>query len=96
MALTADLTREEHRTKAMAMIGITIGITFSLSLVLSPLLNSVLGVPGIFAMIGVLAIIAMAVVKFVIPDPAITRFHSDTEAGHGHFGEVLRTRICCV
>lgn len=92
MALTADLTREEHRTKAMAMIGMTIGITFSLSLILSPLLNSVLGVPGIFALTGVLALLAMGVAKFVIPDPAITRFHSDTEAGHGHFGEVLRNK----
>ncbi|MEQ1630515.1 MAG: MFS transporter, partial [Gallionella sp.] len=49
MALTADLTREEVRTKAMAMIGMTIGITFSLSLILSPLLHGVLGVPGLFA-----------------------------------------------
>ena len=90
MALTADLTREEVRTKAMAMIGITIGITFSLSMVLSPLLNSLIGVPSIFAMTGVLALLAMCVVKFVIPDPAITRFHSDTEASWGHFAEVLR------
>jgi MFS family permease len=92
MALTADLTREEHRTKAMAMIGITIGITFSISMVLSPLLNSVIGVPGIFALTGVLALLAMGVVKWVIPDPAITRFHSDTEASWRHFGEVLRNR----
>ncbi|MFZ2542269.1 MAG: MFS transporter [Gallionella sp.] len=92
MALTADLTREEHRTKAMAMIGITIGITFSISMVLSPLLNSLIGVPGIFAMTGVLALLAMGVVKWVIPDPAITRFHSDTEASWGHFAEVLRNK----
>jgi len=92
MALTADLTREEHRTKAMAMIGITIGITFSISMVLSPLLNSVIGVPGIFALTGVLALLAMGVVKWVIPDPAITRFHSDTEASWGHFAEVLRNK----
>ena len=92
MALTADLTREEVRTRAMAMIGITIGITFSISMVLSPLLNSVLSVPGIFAMTGVLALLAMGVVKFVIPDPAITRFHSDTEASWAHFAEVLRNK----
>ncbi len=92
MALTADLTREEHRTKAMAMIGITIGITFSISMVLSPPLNSVIGVPGIFVLTGVLALLAMAVVKFVIPDPAITRFHSDTEAKRGQFAEVLRNK----
>jgi MFS family permease len=90
MALTADLTREEVRTKAMATIGMTIGVTFSISLVLSPLLNGVIGVPGLFALTGVLALAAIAVVKFAIPDPAITRFHSDTEAGHGHFREVLR------
>jgi MFS family permease len=92
MALTADLTREEVRTKAMAMIGITIGITFSISMVLSPLLNSVIGVPGLFALTGVLALLALGVVKFLIPDPVITRFHSDTEASWGHFGEVLRDK----
>ena len=90
MALTADLTREEHRTKAMAMIGMTIGITFSISLILSPMLNGVLGVPGIFAMTGVLALLAMAIVRFVIPNPAITRFHSDTEANGSKFAEVLK------
>ena len=40
MALAADLTREEHRTKAMAMIGSTIGATFALSLVVAPWLES--------------------------------------------------------
>lgn len=92
MALTADLTREEHRTKAMALIGISIGITFSISMVLSPLLNEMIGVPGIFALTGVLALLAMGVVKFVIPDPAITRFHSDTEASSNKFAEVLRNK----
>ena len=92
MALTADLTREEHRTKAMAAIGMTIGITFSLSLVLSPLLNGMLGVPGIFALTGVLALLAMIIVRFVIPDPEITRFHSDTEAAGSKFAEVLKNR----
>ena len=51
-ALTADLTREEHRTKAMAIIGGTIGVTFALSLVLGPALNRWIGVPGIFFMTG--------------------------------------------
>ena len=92
MALTADLTREEHRTKAMAMIGITIGITFSISMVLSPLLYQIIGVPGIFKLIGVLALLAMAVVAFAIPNPAITRFHSDTEATFKKLGAVLRNK----
>jgi MFS family permease len=90
MALTADLTREEHRTKAMAMIGMTIGITFNLSLVLSPLLFHLIRMPGIFAMTGVLAIVAIGVVAWVIPNPKITRFHSETEASTKKIGEVLR------
>ncbi|MES1981745.1 MAG: MFS transporter [Pseudomonadota bacterium] len=92
MALTADLTREEHRTKAMAMIGITIGITFSISLVLSPILYHYIDVPGIFALTGVLAVLAMLVVAFVIPNPLITRFHSETEASGKRLGEVLRNK----
>ena len=47
-ALVADSTREEHRTKAMAMIGATIGLTFAVSLVAGPLFNQWIGVPGIF------------------------------------------------
>jgi MFS family permease len=90
MALAADLTREEHRTKAMATIGITIGIAFSISMVISPLLYSQIGMNGIFVLTGALALAAMAVVAFVIPNPQITRFHTDTEASRKKIGEVLR------
>ncbi len=74
IAMIADLTREEHRTKAMAMVGAMIGLTFALSLVVSPWLNSVIGVPGIFALTGVLALAAMLVVYALVPDvpPGIT------------------------
>jgi predicted MFS family arabinose efflux permease len=70
IALTADLTREQHRTKAMALIGMTIGITFSASMVLAPALNPVIGVPGIFDLTGILALLAILVVMWVIPAPA--------------------------
>ncbi len=71
IALTADLTRDEQRTKAMAIIGMTIGGTFALSMVAGPLLDDMIGVPGIFAMTGILALAAMLVVGFVIPDPPV-------------------------
>jgi MFS family permease len=69
MALTADLTRESVRTKAMALIGVTIGLAFAVSMVGGPVLDRIFGVPGIFAMTGVLAVAAMGVVRFSIPDP---------------------------
>lgn len=90
MALAADLTREEHRTKAMAAIGMTIGVTFALSLIVAPALDRLIGVPGIFIMTGVLALLAMVVVSRIIPNPVISRFHSDTEASAGRFQSVLR------
>jgi predicted MFS family arabinose efflux permease len=68
IAMTADLTREDQRAKAMAMIGSTIGVAFALSLVASPWLNDLIGVPGIFALTGVLALGAMLVMWRVIPD----------------------------
>ncbi|WP_297745185.1 MFS transporter [Nitrosomonas sp.] len=89
MALAADLTREEHRTKAMAMIGMTIGAMFLLSMMLAPLLNQWIGVPGIFIMTGLLAIAAIVVVNRIIPDPIISRFHSDAEVSTGRFSSVL-------
>jgi MFS family permease len=69
IALTADLTREEVRTKAMAIIGVTIGVTFAVSMVLGPLLDRWIGVPGIFALTGVLALGAILMVRFAIADP---------------------------
>jgi len=68
IAMTADLTREDQRAKAMAMIGSTIGVAFALSLVASPWLDRMIGVPGIFAMTGLLALGAMVVMWRVIPD----------------------------
>ena len=56
IALTADLTRDAVRTRAMAVIGMTIGATFALSLVAGPALTAVIGVPGIFVLTGVLAL----------------------------------------
>ena len=89
-ALVADLTRDEHRTKAMAMIGGTIGITFALSLIAGPALNQLIGVPGIFIMTGVLTILAMLVVKFVVPNPVASSFHSDAEASKASLKLVLK------
>jgi MFS family permease len=89
-AMLADLTREEHRTKAMAMVGATIGTTFAVSLVAGPALNRVIGVPGIFALTGVLALSAIWVVKVWLPDPAVSHFHADAQANPARLKDVLR------
>jgi MFS family permease len=89
-ALVADLTREEHRTKAMAMIGGTIAITFALSLILGPILNQWIGVPGIFFLTAGLVGLAFLVVKYLVPNPIQSSFHSDAEAKPARLKEVLK------
>jgi predicted MFS family arabinose efflux permease len=74
IATAADLTTEDNRTKAMAIIGSTIGVVFAVSFVAAPFLTAKIGVPGLFALTAVLSIVAMAVVRWVVPDaPAVAR-----------------------
>jgi len=73
-ALAADLTREQHLTKVMAMIGSSIGLVFAISMVGAPLLFVSIGMPGIFALTGILALLAIFVVLRVVPAaPAVPR-----------------------
>ncbi|MRR49564.1 MAG: MFS transporter [Rhodocyclaceae bacterium] len=68
-ALAADLTRDQHRTKVMAMIGSSIGVVFALSLVAAPLLYSLVGMAGIFWLTAILALAAIGLVTGVVPTP---------------------------
>jgi len=79
MALAADLTREEHRIKVMASIGMSIGLSFALALVLGPMLHGVFGVEGIFWITAILASAGIFVAKFWVPTPVLSRFHRDAE-----------------
>lgn len=90
MAFAADLTREEHRTRAMAIIGMTIGLSFAFSLALGPVLDRWIGVPGIFWLTAVLALAGIAILYLLVPDPASSRLHRDTGAVPGYFSDVLR------
>ncbi|MCC6303259.1 MAG: MFS transporter, partial [Gammaproteobacteria bacterium] len=90
MALAADLTREEHRTKAMTMIGASIGLSFAASLAAGPILNHWIGVPGIFWLTALLALVGIALLYLVVPNPVSHRPRRDTGAVPGFFFQVLR------
>ena len=76
----------------MATIGVTIGVAFSVSLVGGPILNQWIGVPGIFALTGVLTLAAIAVVRFVVPDPVHSHYHSDASATPARLKDVLKNK----
>ncbi|WP_240946178.1 MFS transporter [Pseudomaricurvus alkylphenolicus] len=72
MALVADLTSEEGRTKAMATIGASIGLSFSVALVLGPALVAIGGMSLIFSSTVLLALLGLVVLVKVIPTPSVS------------------------
>lgn len=89
MALAADLTRENQRTKAMALVGISIGLSFSAAFVVGPVLDLWLGIEGIFWVACLMALLAMGVLLAWVPTPPQARPASGGLDGSG-LGLVLR------
>ena len=85
-ALLADQTRDEVRTKSMALVGASIGLMFALSLVVAPLLVAYVGLGGLFALTGGLALMGMAVIVWWVPaEPLVHK-----NVPRGRLLEVLR------
>lgn len=71
MALLSDLTREEQRTKSMAMVGASIGMSFSLALIAGPMIAAWFDLQGVFWLTAMLAVVGMALTVWVVPDPRV-------------------------
>jgi MFS family permease len=91
-ALAADLTREQHRTKVMALIGSSIGLVFALSLVAAPALDALIGLSGIFVLTGLLALAAIVLVRKVVPEPPPAEHHEHDRSASS---TCCSTRSCC-
>src|SRR5690606_23608589 len=70
MALLSDLTREQHRTKAMAMIGMSIGLSFAVAMILGPLVTRAFGLAGLFWVTAGMALVGMLIIALVVPKPS--------------------------
>jgi MFS family permease len=92
LALNADLTRVESRTKAMAIVGISIGFSFALAVIIGPLLDTWIGVSGIFWFTALLALMGIAILFGVVPTPARTGTHREAQAVPALFGRVMANR----
>lgn len=89
MALLSDLTREQNRTKAMAFIGVSFGVTFSIAMVAGPLITHTLGLSGLFALIALLALLGVLITLYLIPVPTAHRLNREASMVRGAFGRVL-------
>ncbi len=91
MALAADLTREEQRTKAMALIGVSIGVAFAGAFIAGPAIEAWIGLKGLFWLAALLAVLAIAILYLKVPQPAHSSFHRECESEASQIVDVIRT-----
>lgn len=90
MALLSDLTREQNRTKAMAFIGVSFGITFAIAMVLGPIVTHAFGLNALFWGIALLALIGIVLTIILIPNPSHHVLNRESGMVKGSFNKVLR------
>ncbi|MFD1801565.1 MFS transporter [Mixta tenebrionis] len=89
MALLSDLTREQNRTKAMAFIGISFGITFAIAMVLGPIVTHAFGLHALFWMIAILASLGIVITLLVVPNAPHHVLNRESGMVKGSIREVL-------
>lgn len=90
MALVTDLTAEQNRTKAMATIGGSIGISFALAMVLGPIVASSFGMEGIFWLTALLGLVGAIILVNAIPKTFSMRKNRETNTDLQRLGYLLR------
>ncbi|NER63385.1 MFS transporter [Pseudomonas sp. MAFF212427] len=90
MALLSDLTREQHRTKAMAMIGMSIGLSFAVAMVVGPLVTRAFGLSGLFLATAAMAVVGIALIAFVVPASNGPLAHRESGVAKQALGPTLR------
>ena len=90
LALAADVTRDEQRPKVMAIIGMCIGLSFAVSLIVGPILVESIGLSGLFKLTSGLAILGMLVVLFIVPNVVSKAPKGDTRAAPELIKDMLK------
>lgn len=90
LAFIADLTSEQNRTKAMAMLGGSIGVSFAVAIVGAPIVFHWVGMSGLFTIVGLLSLLAIGVVLWVVPDAPKSEYMKVPFSEALHNVELLR------
>ncbi|PVZ87349.1 MFS transporter [Serratia sp. S1B] len=89
MALLSDLTREQNRTKAMAFIGVSFGLTFACAMVVGPIVTHAFGLQALFWMIALLALAGIMITLVVVPSTNNHVLNRESSMVRGSFNKVL-------
>lgn len=90
IALLADVTRDEERSKAMAIVGGSIGLSFVLALILGPLMAGWFELSGLFWFTALLAGCGILLTWRVVPSVEVRRVQLETGPIAGQFRDVFR------
>lgn len=90
MALLSDLTREQNRTKAMASIGMSIGASFAVAIIMGPILANHFGLHGLFWFIAAMAASGFLLMVFVVPKPDQRLIRRDAAIAKADFLPTLK------
>ena len=93
MALVADLTREEQRTKAMAVVGMSIGLSFAVAIVLGPAVAAMGSLSAVFWFTAVLAVIGIVIVTVLVPSAPVVSERLVAGANMGVLRRSLQNRV---
>ncbi|WP_304986013.1 MFS transporter [Coxiella-like endosymbiont] len=89
LAMIADLTRDEERSKAMALVGIAIGFSFAIALIIGLLINAWFQLEGIFWTTAIFATVGIILLHTVVPTPLQLLPHPEVESESGYFKKVI-------
>jgi predicted MFS family arabinose efflux permease len=89
-AMVADVTKEENRMKAMSIIGMTIGLSFIVAIILSPLLNNIIGLSGIFWLTASFGVIGIFIITIMLPTPKNHILHRDSGTVLGDIIKIIK------
>ena len=89
LALAADVTREEQRPKVMAVIGMCIGLSFSVALVLGPMVAESFGLSGVFLFTAALAVVGIVIVLTLVPNATTRARSSEVTASPSQVSQML-------
>ncbi len=90
MALAADLTREEQRTKVMTMIGVSIGAAFIAAFIAGPVIGQWGGLKGLFLFAALLSVLALALLRWGVPSGGEVRFHRECQSEPSQIPALLK------
>lgn len=90
MALLSDLTREQHRTKAMAFLGMSIGASFALAMIMGPVITYYFGLHGLFWFIAMMAATGLCIMLWLVPRPNLQQTRRDCSVAKAVFLPTLK------